>query len=328
MDAKRVAVVGAGLSGLTCARKLADHGFSVEVFEKSRGAGGRMSTRRADSLRFDHGAQYFTVGDDRFRSAVEGWISDGVVQLWPGTVAVLGESESMRFNQGTERFVGVPGMNSICKQLADGMNIHFETRVQSISRQGNAWKLSTFDGELSGEFDVLVLSAPAAQSADLLQPVPTLAEQVRACQMSPCWAAMLAFEKPVAVPFDAAFVHQSPLAWIARNSNKPMRSDEPDAWVVHASSEWTIENETMPRAEVAHLLADEFTRVVNVDVAPPFHAVSHFWRYAIASEPLGAECLFEESQRIAVCGDWCHERSRVEGAFLSGLAVAERLFQL
>ncbi len=60
----KVAVIGAGISGLMCARTLADHGCDVSVFEKSRGVSGRMSTRRVDdSLSFDHGAQYFTARD-------------------------------------------------------------------------------------------------------------------------------------------------------------------------------------------------------------------------------------------------------------------------
>ena len=44
----RVAVIGAGMAGATCARLLADAGLDVTLFDKSRGVGGRMSTRRAE----------------------------------------------------------------------------------------------------------------------------------------------------------------------------------------------------------------------------------------------------------------------------------------
>jgi NADPH-dependent 2,4-dienoyl-CoA reductase/sulfur reductase-like enzyme len=76
-----MAVVGAGISGLTCARTLADHGLPVTVFEKSRGVGGRMATRRSDNgAVFDHGAQYFTVRDQRFQNCVDSWQHAGLVQ--------------------------------------------------------------------------------------------------------------------------------------------------------------------------------------------------------------------------------------------------------
>ena len=63
----KIAVVGAGLSGLVVAEKLQSVG-TVEVFDKSRGAGGRMSTRYAGDYEFDHGAQYFTARSDAFRA--------------------------------------------------------------------------------------------------------------------------------------------------------------------------------------------------------------------------------------------------------------------
>ncbi|MDP4994095.1 MAG: FAD-dependent oxidoreductase, partial [Burkholderiaceae bacterium] len=68
---KHVAVIGAGMAGIACARTLAQAGWQVSVFEKSRGFGGRMSTRRSQFGDFDHGTQYFTVRDPRFE--VHGW---------------------------------------------------------------------------------------------------------------------------------------------------------------------------------------------------------------------------------------------------------------
>jgi len=42
----RTAVIGAGMAGLTCATALRAAGHGVLVLDKSRGPGGRMSTRR------------------------------------------------------------------------------------------------------------------------------------------------------------------------------------------------------------------------------------------------------------------------------------------
>ncbi|TGN44114.1 FAD-dependent oxidoreductase, partial [Paracoccus liaowanqingii] len=63
----RVAIIGAGLAGLTCAGRLAQAGLSVTLFDKGRGPGGRLATRRADDgLRFDHGALWLAARDPGF----------------------------------------------------------------------------------------------------------------------------------------------------------------------------------------------------------------------------------------------------------------------
>ena len=68
---KHIAIVGAGMAGIACARTLVQAGHRVTVFDKSQGLGGRMSTRGSAFGTFDHGAQYFTVRDDRFALALQ-----------------------------------------------------------------------------------------------------------------------------------------------------------------------------------------------------------------------------------------------------------------
>ncbi|MCU0764322.1 MAG: FAD-dependent oxidoreductase, partial [Hydrogenophaga sp.] len=57
---RHIAVIGGGMAGVVCARTLVQAGHRVTLLEKSRGFGGRMSTRRTEFGSFDHGAQYFT----------------------------------------------------------------------------------------------------------------------------------------------------------------------------------------------------------------------------------------------------------------------------
>ena len=71
MAAQHIAIVGAGMAGITAARTLAQAGHQVMVFDKSSGAGGRMATRRSPFGGFDHGAQYFTVRDPRMALALQ-----------------------------------------------------------------------------------------------------------------------------------------------------------------------------------------------------------------------------------------------------------------
>ncbi|MBX3170013.1 MAG: FAD-dependent oxidoreductase [Candidatus Eremiobacteraeota bacterium] len=54
----RVAVIGAGIAGLTCAFNLQQAGVAVQVFERQPRVGGRMGTRVRDGLAFDLGANF------------------------------------------------------------------------------------------------------------------------------------------------------------------------------------------------------------------------------------------------------------------------------
>ena len=323
-----VAIVGAGVSGLICARTLTDHGFPVTVFEKSRGVGGRMATRRtADGLRFDHGAQYFTARDDRFRQYVESWIHDCVVKKWRERIVVLENGQITEEKTSIDRYVGVPGMNAICKHLAVDLDVKFKTRVAPLTRHESRWHISSDDELKLGTFDSVVVTAPPTQTAALLFAVPPLADRARSTVMHGCWAVMLAFSQSLPLDFAGAFVHNSPLAWIARNSSKPDRGEHVETWILHASAEWTAEQlEATPEA-VLSALVDEFWTTTGLSPVPAHYGVAHRWRYALPPEPLEDRCLFDAEMQVAACGDWC-AGPRVEGAFLSGMAAAGRVLGL
>ena len=79
MSAKpSVAIIGAGLAGLTCGTALQGLVERLTVFEKSVFPGGRISRFRAGEYEFNHGAQYFTVTHPLFWNIVSAWQSEGL----------------------------------------------------------------------------------------------------------------------------------------------------------------------------------------------------------------------------------------------------------
>ncbi|MFZ5833142.1 MAG: NAD(P)/FAD-dependent oxidoreductase [Planctomycetota bacterium] len=321
----RTAVVGAGMSGLICARTLADRGVSVVVFEKSRGTGGRMATRRTDGgLAFDHGAQYLTVCDGRFEGYVRSWQQAGLVASWEGSIRVLEDGRIEPCRTERERFVGTPTMSSVCKHLAAKIEVRLQCEVGSLERVGESWRLIDPKGEDLGNFDLVVISAPAPQAARLLAPVGGLAEEARRVQMQPCWALMAAFDDRLPLPFDGAFVHGSPLAWVARSSSKPGRSLSRDCWVLHASPEWSEEHVEAVGEEVVAPMLDAFFKAAGTQPARPDFTSAHRWRYARPTKTLEDRFLRDQIKGLVACGEWC-AGPRVEGAFLSGLAAAESI---
>ena len=328
----KIAIIGTGLSSLIAARTIADHGFDVTVFEKSRGIGGRMSTRRTDAFgQFDHGAQYFTARDDSFRRCVLDWQQQGHVANWPDSdtgqkIVVIKNGQVESESASQERFVSVPAMNSIGKHLASELNIVLKTRIARIETGSPGHQLYDDSGECQGVFDLVISSAPAEQTCDLLPERHVLQNLIRAIEMQPCWAAMVAVEKPVAQDWVGAFVHDSFLSWVGRNSTKPGRDARYENLVIHANPEWTTEHWEHDPEDVADLMLQEFWRASACDPQTPVYRKSHRWKYALAKEPSQEQCFFDAETMIGACGDWANG-SRVEGAFLSGQAIAGKVVE-
>lgn len=323
--ALRVAVVGAGLCGVAAAEALTDAGHEVVLVDKGRGAGGRASTRRADVAAFDHGAQYFTARDRRFRRVVDQWVEEGSVAPWDGRLAVIDElgAPAARERSG-ERFVGVPGMSAVAGRLARHLDVRQGRRVTGLTRDEGGWSVELEDGgPLEGSFDAVLVTTPPAQAAPLLTGSPRLQGLASAVEMDPCLAVMVAFERPYEVPFDGAFVNAGPLSWVCRNSSKPGRPSG-DAWVLHASPDWSRAYIEGDRGDIAEQLLRALEEATGEAAPATIHRDVMGWRFSAARPPLKDGAAFDAVAGLGVAGDWMNG-SKVQGAWLSGRALAGRV---
>jgi len=322
----RVAIVGAGIAGLACARELLARGAWVTVFEQDRVPGGRAGTQTADAGSFDHGAQYFTVSNHRFESIAQSWVDRRFVRRWRGRVIAFSNNERVDQGSSTERFVGVPGMDAIARRLVEDLEIRLDTRVHRIQRRGGLWLLHDDEGrELSvSGFDIVCLAVPSPQAVQLLAGQSELSTMLARVDWEPCWAAMLALKRESGLDFDGAFVNDDPiLGWIARDSGKPGRGEVAgvaERWVLHARPKWSRQYYSKEPADAAQWMVRAFSARVGVAMAPR-HLTAHRWRYATPVNPLPTEYLWDEREKIGVAGDWCNG-PRIEGAYLSGHGLA------
>ncbi|TMH76493.1 MAG: FAD-dependent oxidoreductase [Betaproteobacteria bacterium] len=325
----RVAVVGAGVAGLACARALAERAFSVRVFEREACPGGRVASRRLDALTFDYGVQYFTLQDPRFEPVVRAWQTAGVVANWRGRTLALAGSGSTETLDSGQRFVGVPNMEAVAVHLARGLDIRLGTEVGRLERQSGRWILRGPDGtDLDGAgFDWVVLAVPSPIAAPLLEQHSELGQRAATVAWDPCWAVMLALARPSAVDFDAAFVSDDPiLGWIARESSKPMRSPlrgASESWILHAHPAWSRTYLELQQADAARWMQRAFAARVGRPLMQA-GATAHRWRLALPVNPLPEPFLYDAQQGIGLAGDWCGG-PRVEGAYLSGTALAHAI---
>lgn len=312
-------MIGAGMAGISCAKNLKEHGFQPTIFEKSRGVGGRLATRRvAGGIAFDHGAQFVTARSAAFQEMIAEAIEAGSAQHW---------QPNSRERPGFEKrdwIVGTPAMNALVKPLADGLDIRLATEVTAIDRERDMWLVRTPTDEADEAFDFVVSSIPAPQARVLFASVPEIAQALVKVSMAPCWALMLTFEKPFDSRFDVWRSASDELAWISRNNSKPRRPAAKDCWVVHANTEWSQRCLELDRDQVAEMMIEMLLRAFAIRLPKIDHASTHRWRYARTTAPLGEPYLCSDDRTLFLGGDWCLG-ARVECAFDSGQAIANAL---
>lgn len=327
---RTIAVVGAGLAGLSCAQALLQAGHTVHVFDKARGPSGRMSTRRADDehgpWQCDHGAQYFTARDHAFKAEVARWQQAGAAALWNARLASFDGSAWTTPQTPLERFVGTPRMTSpaacLVKNLGEHALAQWQTTVQGLERAEGGWAVTSAEhGVHSQRYDAVLLAVPAPQAVPLLAPLtPSGATVASSVRMRGSWAVMLRYARPVVMPWDAAFINAGPLRWVARDSSKPGRTGA-ETWLLHATPEWSEAHiEDGPEFVTAALLA----ALAELGGPAPLAATAHRWRYADTEAPLALGSWWDASLRVGLCGDWLNG-GKVEGAWLSGRALAAQV---
>ncbi|NWA40430.1 NAD(P)/FAD-dependent oxidoreductase [Pseudomonas reactans] len=321
-----IAIIGTGIAGLSAARALRDAGHAVQLFDKSRGSGGRMSSKRSDAGSLDMGAQYFTARDRRFVNEVQRWQSNGWAEQWKPQLYNFKSGQLTPSPDEQIRWVGTPRMSAITRALLDDLPVAFGCRITEVFQGKQHWNLLDADGENHGPFSHVIIATPAPQATALLAAAPKLASAAAGVKMDPTWAIALAFDKPLDTPMEGCFVQDSPLDWLARNRSKPGRDTHLDTWVLHATSTWSKAHLDLPKEAVIEHLHGAFAELLHSAMPAPSFSLAHRWLYARPSSSHEFGVLADADLGLYVCGDWCLS-GRVEGAWLSGQEAARRLIE-
>jgi len=337
---RRFAVIGAGMAGIACARTLLQAGHQVTVFEKGEQPGGRTRTIDSAFGRFDAGAQYFTVHDQRFEKALT--TVPGLCRPWSATtVRVLdaaGRTVAASPLPKDPHWVATPGMDSLVKAWAAPLQqagclltqAHV-VRIEPDRLNPRGWQVCTQapDGarQVHAGFDAVMLALPAPPARALLQVCNTTLMQTLAdVQMAPCWTLMLAYPQAVqpglttlGPQWNAARSTHHRIAWLARESSKPGRG-RIERWTVQASPTWSAEHLEDDAERVQAKLRKAFTEITGIRTEPALTDIVR-WRHARTIRPLGHSHLWDGRSGLGVCGDWCLGH-RLEDAFVSGLELA------
>lgn len=322
----RVAVIGAGISGIACAQELINAGHEVVVFDRGIRLGGRLAAqtlRTADEFNgriVDVGASYPTARDPEFIKVMNSWIERGLAREWTDTFHVGIPTGLGAAKQGPMRYCAPKGLRSLVEDLADQLPAESVTfnnphDVESVLRTDNG---AAVDG---ATFDAVVLAMPDPQAKRLLD--PSFKESHIALR-GIAWEAVLSFvglyDKRTWPDIDGVFVNESTaITWIADDGKR--RGDNAPVLVAHSNgllAQNHLENPETARPAIESALKG----VLGIKAVPRFAQIKR-WTYA---RPLAARPeSFHFDGVVGLCGDAWHGGPRIETAWLSGRALGNAM---
>lgn len=307
-----VVVVGAGISGVACARALQSTGVPVRVVDRGSRIGGRMASKRWGDRPVDLGASYLTVSDDRFATVVEDWRARRLARPWTDTFEVRSPGTTPESKQGPVRWAAPGALRSLVEDLATGLDVR-RGEVAAVTRVDDGLRV---DGEPAA---AVVLAMPDPQAVRLLGDGLTHL----AGDLDRAWEPVLALVARFAArtwgDVDGVFVNgDDDLDWVADDGRR--RGDDAPVLVAHSTSGRAARHLDDPDGAGPDLVA-ALRRVM--DLPEPVDVLVKRWAHAKPSGERRAPYLLDD-HLVGACGDgW--GPAKVEGAYLSGLALGEAL---
>ncbi|MFC0178827.1 NAD(P)/FAD-dependent oxidoreductase [Thorsellia kenyensis] len=321
MKKNHIAIIGAGLTGLLLAQKLKNFA-NITLFEKSRGVGGRLATRRNTSTTFDHGAQYFTARNTQFKAWLAPLINQNLVTQWHPKYALFDGFNliSTQWPSIEPRYIATPSMNTLAKYLASEYHILNNVHIDKIYRD-TQWTLKDTHQNIYSNFDWIILAIPSHQALHFIDKNSFFYEDLAKIKMTPCFSAMLEFNHPLDSAFDCAHIKNHDIAWLALNHTKPGRSSAPTL-IVQSSAKYSEQCIDMKKEDVLEDLIHKVTSFLPFNSDSIIHKDIHLWRYANNQDFSTSKLLVDCDTNLAIAGDFC-SGGRVEGAFDSAMKTAD-----
>lgn len=336
-----VVVIGAGMAGLTAARRLQLAGYRVRLLEKSRGLGGRLATRRLGGMPLDHGARFLQPQGEKLQGLVDHLEQHGMLGRWqPQVFQMNGQGRLQPAPPAAPCYVAPAGLSAVGKWLGADLTIGRQQRAIAIAPTPQAtWRITTVRGDtgetVEREAAALVLAVPAPQAIPLLQPqTPTLASALQAVRYVPCITVMAQYDRgdgrlPVqtaTAPWMVQGHADTDFFWLGLDGSK--RNPAAVNVVIHSSAAFA---HTHLEADHLQPVGETLLRQAGEHLAPwlsqPLRWQVHRWRYAQVQTPATTTPRFTTAPLpLAVCGDWCGDR-QVDSALESGWQATEAINQ-
>ena len=324
---KNVAVIGAGITGATLANLLKKK-VTITVFEKSRGVGGRMATRRADPYQFNHGAQYFKVKNKEFKNFLQPLMLNKIIKpLEANQIEILNKKiiKSTKISN-KKYFTAESKMNSVVKYfINNSFSIKLLCKIEKTVKENDKWFVIDSDQVSYGPYDWLFITIPPYQATEILYDNFKFLDILKNIKMRSCYSLMLGFDKIKEFNFDTALFLDEDVAWLFIRK-KIFKNKKYYNLLINSSYNFAEKNINSSKDELSDYLIKQVSDILKYDLNNFKHKALHFWKYAMSEKNNNLGSLIDEDLKVVVCGDWCMN-GRIEGGFLSAKDAANKVLK-
>ena len=312
MNEKKIVVIGAGISGLLCGKRLAKAGHSVLILDKGRNIGGRLSTRRKDGAVFHHGA-----------SSLPDFYSHKELPEFGLEIFKRAEKEKIIQRKGNlfepinsvADFVNYCGANLNIQESCEAISLNLHNKTIGIQCRGRVYE--------NTRYDILILSIPPYQAKTLInKQINEFDGLLESVKMRSSAAALFSFDlnpKPIK---DKHFSNEK--IHIHVENNRFKCKQQLFCLTVHTKEPFARKVVKTNKNEIKEILLKELSDAIPFSLPKPTYEAGHRWLYGFTERSLGKSCLFFNEENVGICGDWCLGRTILDAAS-SGIKLAEHI---
>ena len=323
----RVAIVGAGVAGLAAGRTLKQAGATVVLYDKARGVGGRLATRRVGDFTFDTGATSVAprgLGLERvmLQELDQADLVEVVKPIYTHVNLRVSPGDAAR--NKVSRYTYRTGGNQLAKLLAEGLDVRLNSQVDTLKRENGAFEVE------KERFDAVILTPPIPQASLLLWSLGE-SRPVANARYRSCISIMLGFDAPTPeVPYHALVdvEQRHPLTWLSLESGKsPGRAPEGKcAMVLQMSPTFSQDRFQTDEDKIVHEVLDYICDLFGPGFEKPVAIDTKRWKYSQPETVAVFETVNRNHKGVILAGDGL-SAGRVERAFESGLQAARLLIE-
>ena len=303
----KIAIIGAGFSGCNLYNNLKDKYENITIFEKSRGAGGRLSTKYIEDKFIDHGTSTLIPITDDLKFFCLDLAKNGVLKA------------------KYDEFIPKNGIDSICKFLINEKDLLSNTKIIKAQNIDNKWILEDEKHEIYEDFDLLFITIPAPQIFEMQIELPVdFKEKLSNIKYNSIFSMILYSNEDIKLNENKLY-ENSNIENIVNNSKKYGYKDF-SSYVIHSSKEFANSINHKTKEEIYDLFIENLDDEIKKDL-DRFTIIPHLWKYATAKSSLDMPYFLNEEKNIGICGDYFNH-SNIEAALLSSELLGNKILNL